>query len=606
MPKPSQEAHSFDEFTLDLTRGCLLHRHKPIKLRRKSFEVLKYLVANSCRLISKEELIQAVWVGTAVTDDSLVQCLKDIRHALNDQSQQIIRTVHGRGYIFDSEVRDGATFASDSPRPDGSIRIDDRESSETNASIDTSRSITRLMVMPFRMLRSDPEVEFLSFSVPDAVAGALSVLDSMVVRSPTGAAVYDRELLDLKQIAEETRADAVLTGTILRSGNGIRITCELLEAPSGTVLWWHGPRLTMLDLFELQDTVVRGIVESLSLSLSDREQNRLQRDVPSTSVAYEYYLRANELTRFGLAGFSKLNTARDLYLQCVETDPQYAPAWAHLGRCYRLLGKAMENGRDNLLKSEAAFKRSLELNAELPIAHSQYAFLEAELGRAKDAIARLLNCARSGNVTPDLFVSLVLCCRFCGLLDESVLAHQCARKLDSQVATSVSHTHYQLGDFESALRDVGVGAWALVGMANGTLGRISEALDAFQKVEDSGVPAPMRAFIGAWRSMFEGDRQKSLEAAEQCIEQYLDPEGVFYMALIMARLGESKRSQEVLTECVGRGFFPAGVLKRNPWFASMHSASDFDELCEKASERSEDALAVYRRGGGPELLANLI
>ena len=109
MPNLHHESYSFDAFTLDLKRGCLQHGQQEIKLRRKSFEVLKYLVENSGRLVSKHELIHAVWVDTVVTDDSLVQCLKDVRHALSDETRQIIKTVHGRGYIFNAEVRDVST-----------------------------------------------------------------------------------------------------------------------------------------------------------------------------------------------------------------------------------------------------------------------------------------------------------------------------------------------------------------------------------------------------------------------------------------------------------------------------------------------------------------
>src|SRR5437870_7232569 len=111
MQKRSHQIYSFDGFALDLTRGCLLHGQTEIKLRPKSFEVLKYLVENNRRLITKDELIQAVWVETAVTDDSLVKCLKDIRQALRDEAQQIIKTVHGRGYIFDREVSENGTIA---------------------------------------------------------------------------------------------------------------------------------------------------------------------------------------------------------------------------------------------------------------------------------------------------------------------------------------------------------------------------------------------------------------------------------------------------------------------------------------------------------------
>jgi DNA-binding winged helix-turn-helix (wHTH) protein/TolB-like protein len=617
MQKPSHQIHFFDKFSLDLTRGCLQQGPSEIRLRPKSFEVLKYLVENSGRLISKDELISAIWVEASVTDDSLVQCLKDIRHALCDESQKIIKTVHSRGYIFDTEVRatgSPRTFVKDTAGVQ--ITIEDLETNEavvmplaanpgapdSQTLANAARPITRLMVLPFRMLRSDPDVDFLAFSVPDAVAGALSVLDSIVVRSPTGAAHYANELLDLKRIAEEAHAEAILTGTILRVGNGIRVTCELMEVPSGTVLWWDEPQVSMSDLFELQDNLVRRIVESLSLSLSAREHGRLKRDVPRAPMAFEFYLRANELSRRGLAGFSDLIVARDLYLRCVEGDPSYARAWAQLGRCYRLIGKGMENGRENLALAESAFQRALELNSDLPLAHSQYAFLEAELGRAKDAVARLLRCARTGSASPDLFVALVLCCRFCGLLEASVAADERARNLDPQIATSVSHTHYQLGDYNSALRDVAVGAWGIVGMTLGTMGQTADGLAAFRNLEQSHMPLPIQAFIGAWRAMFEGNRRESLDAAERCIQQYLDPEGVFYMGLIMAHLGESERALTVLNECMDRGFSSVNVLLRNPWFDGLRSTAQFSELLKRAKARFVEADEVFRSAGGPRVL----
>lgn len=109
MQKQVHQIYSFDEFTLDLTRGSLLRGAKEIKLRPKSFEVLKYLTENGGRLISKDELIKAVWLETAVTDESLVQCLKDIRRALDDKAQTYIKTVPRRGYIFEKEVSENGS-----------------------------------------------------------------------------------------------------------------------------------------------------------------------------------------------------------------------------------------------------------------------------------------------------------------------------------------------------------------------------------------------------------------------------------------------------------------------------------------------------------------
>ena len=100
---------SFKEFKLDLTRGRLLRKEEEIKLRPKSFETLKHLVENNGRLISKNELIAALWPDTSVTDDSLVQCLIEVRRALGDEGTQILKTVPRRGYIFDVEVQRNGT-----------------------------------------------------------------------------------------------------------------------------------------------------------------------------------------------------------------------------------------------------------------------------------------------------------------------------------------------------------------------------------------------------------------------------------------------------------------------------------------------------------------
>lgn len=117
MHQAPYKIYSFSDFTLDLMGGCLLHKEREVKLRPKSFEVLTYLVENSGRLVNKEELIRAVWPDTFVTDNSLVKCLKDVRVALQDDSQQHIKTVPRRGYVFTTEVRenDGVSAPSFGP-----------------------------------------------------------------------------------------------------------------------------------------------------------------------------------------------------------------------------------------------------------------------------------------------------------------------------------------------------------------------------------------------------------------------------------------------------------------------------------------------------------
>ena len=115
--EPIALTYRFGEFTLDLARGCVLKAGEEIRLRPKVYEALKYLVQNPNRLVGKEELIQAVWPDSFVTDDSLVQCALELRRALGDRDQQLIKTVPRRGYLFTAEVIQsgaGGGFASDS------------------------------------------------------------------------------------------------------------------------------------------------------------------------------------------------------------------------------------------------------------------------------------------------------------------------------------------------------------------------------------------------------------------------------------------------------------------------------------------------------------
>src|SRR5262249_22100914 len=148
------------------------------------------------------------------------------------------------------------------------------------------------------------------------------------------------------------------------------------------------------DLFSLQDDLTHRIVSSLSLPLTNREQQMLRRDVPASARAYEYFLRGNQLSYDA----KQCSVARDLYMQCVEEDPRYAPAWARLGRIHHVMGKYLPTGtQQDLSHAEAAFRTALEINADLTIAHKLFAQLEVDLGRAHDAMVRLIERAHTAD-----------------------------------------------------------------------------------------------------------------------------------------------------------------------------------------------------------------
>jgi tetratricopeptide (TPR) repeat protein len=139
---------------------------------------------------------------------------------------------------------------------------------------------------------------------------------------------------------------------------------------------------------------------------------------PLNDRAYELYLRANDFART----YAGLARARDLYLRCLELDPRFAPAWARLGRCHRVIGKYVDRSTDSEAHAEEALRRALELNPRLSVAHKLYANLEADTGQAERAMLRLLGEANRHGNDPELFAGLVHACRYCGLLN-SPLPH---------------------------------------------------------------------------------------------------------------------------------------------------------------------------------------
>src|SRR5439155_8360786 len=197
-----------------------------------------------------------------------------------------------------------------------------------------AQALTRVVVLPFRVLRPDPDTDFLAYSLPDAITTSLAGIGSVVVRSSATAARFAGEAPDIKALAAEADVDRVVIGTLLRSGDQLRATTQLVEVPGGTLLTSHTVESTLGDLFRMQDDIARRVVEGLALPLAG-ERPSPSPDAPVNPSAYERYLRANELAR----SYEGLVNARVLYEQSLELDPNFAPAWAHLGRCHRVIGK---------------------------------------------------------------------------------------------------------------------------------------------------------------------------------------------------------------------------------------------------------------------------
>src|SRR5215510_5494844 len=460
-----------------------------------------------------------------------------------------------------------------------------------------ARRLRRLIVLPFRVLRPSEEIQFLAFSLPEAITVSLAGLEDLVVRSSIVADRYAHESPDLKKIAAEADVDVVLTGALLNVGEQLRITTQLVEAPSGTLLWSQSSQSTIHQLLELHDDLVRRVVKSILPSLSSREHQALQQDRPANAIVYELYLRANELAR----RWENLPAAIEQYEQCVAADSSYAPAWARLGRCRWLLDKYTFASDAELQAADDAFQKALRLNPDLALAHNFYTNLQVDQGRALDAMKRLLERAQRRRNDPELFAGLAHVCRYCGLLQPAMAAHQEARRLDPQIPTTVTHTYFMMGDYKRALEtssgDYGYG----VAISLAALGRPQEAISVLRQRELTGRLGKL--LLNTLQTLLEGNREESLRLSEEMRNAtFRDPEGLFYLARQCAYLGEQPMALEILSRVISKGFICYPALLRDPWLDSLRGSKGFVELLRKAQEMHREAVKSFHALGGDVLL----
>jgi TolB-like protein len=460
-----------------------------------------------------------------------------------------------------------------------------------------ARTVTRLIVLPLRILRPDAETDFLAFSLADAVTSSLSTLQPLVVRSSVIAGRFASGTPDLKALAAEADVDVAVMGTMIRAGDQVRVTTQLVETPSGTVIASHTAQAPVLDLFALQDELTTRIVEALSLPLTARERRMLRHDVPSTPHAYERYLRANELSR----DTRHWKAARNLYLDCLGEDPHYAPAWGALGRMHRLIAKYLVGEDSSTLNlAEAAFKRALELNPDLSSAENAYAHLEVDLGRATDAMARLLRLAKTRSSDPDLFAGLVHACRYCGLLRASVAAFEQARRLDPRIPSSVAVTFFMLGEYERVLEFAVEGIPYIRNAALVMLGKREEALESLSTIDDR-IASLMISFTSSLRLLLTGKPVESVEAM-RLLREIRDPEARYFVGRHFAHAGDHEGALHALEWAVDNGFLCAPAMARDPWLDPIRGLPEFSAIVRRAEARHRDAVVAFLSAEGDRLL----
>ena len=289
----------FGDFALDLRRRALSRGGIEVFLRPKSFEVLCQLVQNHGTLISRQQLLDLVWGRTVVTEDSVTQCVLDVRRAIGDEHQQFVRTVPRRGYVFVAPVvaaEADAASAAKSPVP------------------------VAIAVLPFVDMSPGHDQRYLADGIAEEILDRLARSKNLRVIARTSSFALRSPALDVPTIAAKLDVDYVLEGSVRRSGHRVRVTAQLIDAECNSHVWSSTHDRSFTDLFALQDDIATTVASGLQAVLAQPARpaeaesvascNRRRRTVTPPATQVRLDTRASAAAQTPTARSTELRTHR--------------------------------------------------------------------------------------------------------------------------------------------------------------------------------------------------------------------------------------------------------------------------------------------------------
>jgi TolB-like protein/DNA-binding winged helix-turn-helix (wHTH) protein/Tfp pilus assembly protein PilF len=445
MPESSKQTFEFGPFRLIPDESQLLRDGEPVPLTPKSFDLLVELVRNSGHLIEKTELLNRVWPDSFVEEANLSVKMSELRRALGTDAEYI-ETVPRRGYRFVAEVREielGAEAAPPSktfstrpwmlaliaiPLVIGGVvlvNVGGIRDRIFGAATPTSTSIRSLAVLPLEDLSGDASQEYFAEGMTDALITDLAQIGALHVISRPSVMQYKNTRAPLSEIGRQLNVDAVMAGTILRSGDRVRIAPQLIDVASGRTLWSNSYERDLRDILALQREVARDIVGQIKIKVTPQEQVRFGKAPTVDPAAYDHYLRGKYYLYRQTKGDNE--TAVAALESAVNADPTFAAGHAELAQAYvwklflfapeeeQLAEKAFVSAekalaldpdlavaylaRGRLLWTPAnhfpheramrEYKRALELDPNLDEARNQLALVYNHIGAFDDALREL-------------------------------------------------------------------------------------------------------------------------------------------------------------------------------------------------------------------------
>ncbi len=417
--------YKFERFNLDAERRELHCGGELIAIEPQVFDVLQYLIDHRDRVVSNDDLIEAVWQGRIVSEATVSTRMNAVRRAIGDsgERQHFIRTVARKGYRFVGDVAEQSTGSATAPAVS---TVDKSDGASRPLSLPDKPSIA---VLPFTNISGDPEQEYFTDGITEDLTTALSQFRWLFVIARNSSFVFKGKTADARQIARELGVRYLLEGSVRKAGNRLRITGQLVEASSGAHLWADRFDGAVEDVFDFQDKVTASVIGAIGPKLEQAEISRARRKPTESLDAYDYYLRGMASLHQG----SKESTseALQLFSRAIELDPDFASAYGMAAFCYdlrkwnswmadptkeaaeaeRLARKAIALGKDDALALCTAgfalfhvagdldygvvcIDRALVANPNLASAWYFGGWASASLGEPDAAIKKLTNAMR--------------------------------------------------------------------------------------------------------------------------------------------------------------------------------------------------------------------
>jgi DNA-binding winged helix-turn-helix (wHTH) protein len=312
---------------------------------------------------------------------------------------------------------------------------------------------------------------------------------------------------------------------------------------------------------------------------------------------YEKFARAKELTI--QRSLESVSLARDLYWACIAEDPNFAPAWAWLGRCCWFFDKFTNSSPANFDLAHAAFQRAFTIDPDLAAAHQFYTLLQLDTGHANEAMCRLLKRLQRHPGEPESLTGLVQVFRFCGMLPQSIDAHKRAIEMDPAVATSIAHTLFLTGDYKSAIEVYGGrAAYYLDAAAWAALGDEQRATDLLrERLERMALSKLMTALMTSLLAVLEGRTEDAVRLMDEA-DTTREPEILVYFARHYAKIGRGDLAARALARAAKSGFVCAPqTLKSDMWLSTFREHLKFDSLLKASEGRIRKAQGCFMELG---------